>query len=360
MARSSRRRGAKIPGVSMNTSCAWPSIAMPRNSVRVVCTLGVTIATLLPTSALISVDLPALGAPISAMKPQRVPLRWPRRQPSARSAFTPSRLSMAAAAACSAARLERPSPSAGSRLGSIDRDAKLRIVMRPGALDLAIGRRRQAARLRPFLQDGLGIAQRPHRRAHALAPELLDELGRGVIAAVEIDRADQRLADVGEDRGARPAAGVGLRSAEPQRRAKIDRARHVGAGLAAHEIGEPPRQFALVGLGKGAKQHVGDDQPEHVVAEKFEPLIAVGAAAAGERRDVGERALEQIAVLEPVADGLFQRRSRQRRACGAPRLARRGRLLGARRPAAARSFDLRRRFRRLAVVACAARLIARS
>ena len=48
-------------------------MAMPRNSVRVVCTLGVTIATLLPTSALISVDLPAFGAPISAMKPQRVP-----------------------------------------------------------------------------------------------------------------------------------------------------------------------------------------------------------------------------------------------------------------------------------------------
>src|SRR4029078_2240086 len=47
----------------------------PRNSVRVVCTLGVTIATLLPTSALISVDLPALGAPISAMKPQRLASR---------------------------------------------------------------------------------------------------------------------------------------------------------------------------------------------------------------------------------------------------------------------------------------------
>src|SRR5881394_2422617 len=47
-------------------------MAMPRNSARVVCTLGVTIATLLPTSALVSVDLPALGAPISAMKPQRV------------------------------------------------------------------------------------------------------------------------------------------------------------------------------------------------------------------------------------------------------------------------------------------------
>ena len=41
-------------------------------SARVVCTLCETIVTLVPTSALISVDLPTLGAPISATKPQRV------------------------------------------------------------------------------------------------------------------------------------------------------------------------------------------------------------------------------------------------------------------------------------------------
>ena len=72
MARSSRRLGAKIPGVSTKISCDAPSIAMPRTSMRVVCTLCETIETLEPTSALMSVDLPALGAPISATKPQRV------------------------------------------------------------------------------------------------------------------------------------------------------------------------------------------------------------------------------------------------------------------------------------------------
>src|SRR5262249_43350102 len=71
-ARSSRRRGAKMPGVSTKISCAAPAIAMPRIRARVVCTFGVTIETLLPTSALRSVDLPAFGVPISAMKPQRV------------------------------------------------------------------------------------------------------------------------------------------------------------------------------------------------------------------------------------------------------------------------------------------------
>ena len=45
---------------------------MPRTSARVVCTLCVTIDTFEPTSALSSVDLPALGAPISATNPARV------------------------------------------------------------------------------------------------------------------------------------------------------------------------------------------------------------------------------------------------------------------------------------------------
>ncbi len=66
MARSSRRFGAKMPGVSTKMICASPASAMPRTSARVVCTLRETIDTLAPTSALMSVDLPAFGAPISA------------------------------------------------------------------------------------------------------------------------------------------------------------------------------------------------------------------------------------------------------------------------------------------------------
>src|SRR5215831_20362950 len=72
MARSSRRRGTKMPGVSMNTSWLAPSTAMPRTGVRVVWTLRLTMLTLAPTSVLTRVDLPAFGAPMMAMKPQRV------------------------------------------------------------------------------------------------------------------------------------------------------------------------------------------------------------------------------------------------------------------------------------------------
>src|ERR1700742_2016996 len=72
MARSSRRFGWNMPGVSTRMICALFSITMPRISARVVCTLRETMVTLEPTSALTRVDLPTLGAPISATKPQRV------------------------------------------------------------------------------------------------------------------------------------------------------------------------------------------------------------------------------------------------------------------------------------------------
>src|SRR5262249_2933904 len=151
-----------------NTSWALPAAAMPRNDARVVCTLCETIATLAPTRALISVDLPTLGAPISAMKPQRVG-----------SAIEAVRLDAGPGqhgggggllgGACGAAE-----PFGRGQMGKLDGDAELGIVGGAFALDLAVGRRRQPARLRPFLQHGLGIAQRAGRSAHALAPQPLD------------------------------------------------------------------------------------------------------------------------------------------------------------------------------------------
>src|SRR5436190_13188709 len=73
MARSSLRLGEKMPGVSTRMIWALSSITMPRIRARVVCTLRETMVTFEPTSALTSVDLPTLGAPISATKPHAVP-----------------------------------------------------------------------------------------------------------------------------------------------------------------------------------------------------------------------------------------------------------------------------------------------
>src|SRR4051812_33839352 len=199
IARSSRRFGRKMPGVSTRMICALSSMTMPRISARVVCTLRETMVTLEPTRALTRVDLPTLGAPISATKPQRVV-----------AGGAPALTSSVIAATNSFAREHyRSRDLLGGALaaadalrrheaGQVDGDAELRIVMRSGALDLAIHRRRQALALRPFLQHGFCVAQRPHRFAHPLKPIALDEFGRRRIAAVEIDRADHRLADIAE------------------------------------------------------------------------------------------------------------------------------------------------------------------
>src|SRR6185437_6571045 len=143
-----------MPGVSISTICALFSMTMPRISARVVCTLRETIVTFEPTSALTSVDLPTLGAPISATKPHRV-------CPDAVSA----RDSFVIAAAANTFALDhhgsrdllRGALAAAHSLrrrepGQVDGHAELRIVMRPGALDLAIDRRRQALALCPLLQ----------------------------------------------------------------------------------------------------------------------------------------------------------------------------------------------------------------
>ena len=101
-----------------------------------------------------------------------------------------------------------------------------------------------------------------------------------LIAAVDKHRPDQRLAGVRQDGGAQAPAGMRFRIAELERGPKIHRARHLGAGFLAHQIGEPARQLAFVGLRESAIEHVGNDQAEHMVAEEFQPLIAVGAGGA--------------------------------------------------------------------------------
>ena len=119
MARSSLRFGEKMPGVSTRMIWALSSITMPRIRARVVCTLRETMVTLEPTSALTSVDLPTLGAPISATKPQRVSAGRGRVrvQLSLLPPPTPSRSIITEAATFSAARLEPPTPSAGASPG---------------------------------------------------------------------------------------------------------------------------------------------------------------------------------------------------------------------------------------------------
>src|ERR1700716_2720505 len=309
MARSNLRLGRKIPGVSTRMIWALFSITMPRIRARVVCTLRETIVTLDPTSALTSVDLPTLGAPISATKPQRV----------AAGAASPEDSTIIAAADAFARDHHGGCNLFGGALAAADAfgrrqprqihgDAELRIVMRSGALDLAINRRRQSLALRPFLQHGLGIAQRPPRLVHPLGPVALDEQRRGIIAAVKKYRPDHRFADVAEYGFAQAGACTCPDRAKLDIIQQPERPAHVGATFLAHEFGQPFRQFAFVSTREGAIKHVGHDQPEHVIAEEFETLVTVTALARRfQRGNVGEGGGEQRSVGKFVPDPRFDR-----------------------------------------------------
>ena len=68
-------RGRCRPGVSTMISWASGRCTMPRIARRVVCGRLLVIATFVPTSAFIRVDLPTLGRPAKQAKPERK--AWP-------------------------------------------------------------------------------------------------------------------------------------------------------------------------------------------------------------------------------------------------------------------------------------------
>ena len=73
-------------------------------------------------------------------------------------------------------------------------------------------------------------------------------VARRLEAAVDEDRADQRFADVGEDRRLLAPAAARFAEAQHDMRPDVPLGGDLGAGLAAHELGEPHRQLALARL----------------------------------------------------------------------------------------------------------------
>src|SRR5258708_5161840 len=122
---------------------------MPRTVERVVCALRETTETLEPTSALIKVDLPALGAPIKATKPHDVSVSLMRvaRHCPARHEGLRGRLFCGALGGRRTLR----------RLKAVQRNlhGELRRVGRTGAVNFHIDRCVEGAGLRPFLHRRL-------------------------------------------------------------------------------------------------------------------------------------------------------------------------------------------------------------
>src|SRR3990172_9045553 len=176
---------------------------MPRMGMRVVCTLRLTIDTLLPTSALTSVDLPALGAPITAMKPKRVL--------SAVSATSPH--SLAHQKGRGGRLLCRPLACPFTARGLPALDAHLGgeagRVIGPRSRNLGVVRQVEALSLGPFLQRRLGVGPFLLRHLELGSPKRAHDVARLLVAGLQENGAEQRLAGVGENGGlVAPAAAL--------------------------------------------------------------------------------------------------------------------------------------------------------
>src|SRR5262245_38310102 len=217
-----------------------------------------------PTSAFNNVDLPALGAPMSAMKPQRVEssaIKLVRRHADAGKHLGGGGLF---------GRALRTADAFGWRpIRQHDRNAKFRIMMGSCSRELPVVGSWKTARLRPFLQDRFRIAQRAQRLEHPLFPETGDQLVGRVVAAIDEHRADKRLAYIRQYRGSTPAARMRLGTAELEHGSEVHRTRNLGTGFLANKVGQASGQLAFIRLREGAVQHVGYHEAKNVVAEEF-------------------------------------------------------------------------------------------
>ena len=207
-----------------------------------------------------------------------------------------TRASSFAAASCSASRLEPPWPVCGTSPSTDASIVKCGAWAGPDAGHFAIGRRRQAAALRPFLQSRLGVAHfRPLARiVEHLGPVTLDEGTGRRHSAIEIERGDHRFADVAEDRGPGPGAvETGARQLDIGR--KVHRFRDAGAGLGAHQSVKPHGQGALALAGIDARAGFrprsgpAPDRPEIPAAHSKASSVALAWVSARFRSSGSEK-----------------------------------------------------------------------
>src|SRR5262249_58400423 len=98
-------------------------------------------------------------------------------------------------------------------------------------------------------------------------------------AAVQIDRRNERLIAVGEQRLLAPPSGLLFPAPEQQVLAEVQPLRLARQRRRRHERRLRLRLLALVEAGKLAEEHVGDDETQQRVAEKLHRLVVVDATA---------------------------------------------------------------------------------
>src|SRR5262245_11591190 len=121
-------------------------------------------------------------------------------------------------------------------------------------------------------------------------------------AGRHVDRAEHGLERVGQDRRLLAAAGLLLALAEQQVVAEVELVGHLGQRDGVDGRLAAVGQLALAEPGVGVEGMVGDDGPEHRVAEELEPFVGVVAGVLRTPRPVDERGGEHLGGVERDAE----------------------------------------------------------
>ena len=126
-------------------------------------------------------------------------------------------------------------------------------------------------------------------------------------ARIQIDGTEEGFEAVGKSGSAGAAAGSFLAFAHHEVLAKIDLGSVAGKCGTGDEAGAQLGEVPLIEIGEPVEELVGEDQLDHGVAEKFEPLVIevrlVGLV--GEAR-VGERFGQEERITKLVSDAFFE------------------------------------------------------
>src|SRR5262249_54700739 len=123
---------------------------------------------------------------------------------------------------------------------------------------------------------------------------------------IQVQRADDGLEAVREDRLLVAAGAPLLRATEPHQLAQAELARALSQAAPVHQRRARAREIAFGPARLALEQQRRDRQPEHRVAEELEALVAATAVLLVGIRRMGERRLRQLRIPEDVTDRLLE------------------------------------------------------
>ena len=174
-------------------------------------------------------------------------------------------------------------------------------MLAAGLFQHFIPRLLQPQMINRLLQPRLKVLVRPRLAVDKRRPAAPNEsLCCRNVAAVQINRRNQRLADVAQH----VFAGSNAHIPRNDIFVRAKTSHNLRHRFLAHQTNKPLRQAALRLIGKRAAQHIRHRNAQNPVAQKFQPLVIFMDVRRKAR--MRQRLLQQFRRLKGITDFFFQ------------------------------------------------------